>query len=143
MQRIYREKVRYEDLLLIWLDRINQKMQKEFHERNSSYFLAKTMELIDSVLALYNLLPRELREEIDREAGKPIEELLQYSVKFGYLEGELITLHSLKSKDGLEFHKLIHRARQIIRIIVDVLHRHGLLLREDVFFEGIEDEDQA
>jgi len=168
----YRERIRYEDLLLYWLDRINQALQFEETDNVNTYAMG-IERAIRSVRALYSLLPRTLREEIDNRLGKPIPEYLSILSYYGVdpSKGKFILYGIYPSDLGDAFkkdigkcekefgredvyycivrtlrgysRKALERLEETINIIIDVLHDHGLLFREDFQYEGIESESNT
>ncbi|PMQ00698.1 MAG: hypothetical protein CBR30_09820 [Dictyoglomus sp. NZ13-RE01] len=169
----YRERIRYEELLLYWLDRINQALQFNETDNINTYTMG-VERAVRSVRAFYSLLPRTLREEIDRQLGKPVYEylnILQHptinptSGKF-YLYGiyprdlandfekdlkkcrneaaDRIDLYHCAMEIFRKYSMIIlKRLEETLNTMIDVLHDHGLLFREEFQYEGIESESNT
>lgn len=150
----YRERVRYEELLLIWLDRINQALQKPF--KTTSEHGINLYNAVQSVLALYSLLPKQLREAIDNKINNSIEKYLDVYMNYFYdnADGKIIDTIVMprdmyQNLEKAYTHRLrylrevMKRLREVIKTIVDTLHENGLLLKEEYYIEGIERETQT
>jgi len=67
-------RITYEDLILIWLDRINQTLQFESFDTNT--YNMEVERAVRTIRTLYFQLPYHLRREIDKHLGKPLPEYL-------------------------------------------------------------------
>lgn len=163
------ERISYETLLLIWLDRVNKALQFPQNIKSGSIGLPMwAISGAEAVKALYYMLIPELREKVDEKLGTPLPKYLGYDLSYTDLEGPAerpfiyrlrILLHDLREEMEKELEKvsgnpfvdekeikgkyyrrsilrLILRAREAVKAIVDVLHESGLLLRERELFKG-------
>ena len=157
----YRERVRYEDLLLFWLDRINQYLN--FEEKETIVYKGLNIErAVRSIRVFYNMLPQVIRTEIDKRLGKPLLEYISYTTRFLWFPEKgvfyaytVIPLDLVKDfekehKKGenpgaavslfLKYTNItLSRLEECIRVIIDILHDYGLLFREEYQFEAREE----
>ena len=81
----YRERIRYEDLILFWLDRVN----KAFTSMNLSRpgdLEIYVLRCVESVRALYMGLPPSLKEQVRNTLGEDPNELLNYNFRISWNE---------------------------------------------------------
>ncbi len=153
--KTFSERISYESLLLVWLDRVHRAMQ--FYRPKSSVDLKlRIISFVDAVLSLYAMLIPELRKEVTQKLGRSPEELLNYSMYCSedvstcvIFTKELEREYDRKIKEGgirarleREYTRkstqiLYSRARRVVKIIIEVLHEHNMLLRARELYRGV------
>ena len=80
----YRERIAYEDLLLIWLDRVNQVMQFPINIKHRKELIFRSISIAEAVKSLYILLTPDLKEKVKQKLGNDPVSLLDYGYDYAY-----------------------------------------------------------